>query len=140
MNDILVKIGADVTQFSRAMADSNKAIRNFGATNAETFNSFKTVGAGMVGISAAISAGLGFAVKTAADFESGMSQVSAISGATGDEFKLLEERARELGGSTSFSAKEASDGLQYLAQIGRASCRERVHRLRGREPYECTKA
>src|SRR5690625_3830752 len=139
-NDILVKIGADITDFSRKMAESNKALSNFGKANAETFDAFKKTGAAAVGIGTAIGAGLGFAVKTAADFESGMSQVAAISGATGDELKALEERARELGGSTSFSAKEASDGLQYLAQIGRASCRERVHRLRGREPYECTKA
>src|SRR5690625_6719468 len=47
-----------------------------------------------------------------------MSQVSAVSGATGDELQALTDRARELGGSTSFSAKEAADGLQYLALAG----------------------
>src|SRR5690625_4010218 len=61
---------------------------------------------------------LGKAVKTAADFESGMSQVSAVSGATGDELQALTDRARELGSATSFSAKEGSDGLQYLALAG----------------------
>src|SRR5690625_4733168 len=140
MNDILIKVGADITDFSKKMAKSNKALKDFSKANEETFDSFKKTGTAITAGGVALAGGLGFAVKTAADFESGMSQVAAVSGATGDELKALEERARELGGSTSFSAKEASDGLQYLAQIGRASCRERVHRLRGREPYECTKA
>src|SRR5690625_2859822 len=138
--DVLVKVGADISSYSREMGKASKELGSFTERNAETFSAFKKVGSAVTGAGLALSTGLGFAVKTAADFESGMSQVSAVSGAVGDELKALEERARELGGSTSFSAKEASDGLQYLAQIGRASCRERVHRLRGREPYECTKA
>src|SRR5699024_1857360 len=43
-NDILVKIGADITDFSRKMAESNKALRNFGKANTETFGAFKQVG------------------------------------------------------------------------------------------------
>src|SRR5690625_1904428 len=117
-NDILVKIGADITDFSRKMAESNKALSNFGKANAETFDAFKKTGAAGVGIWTAIGAGLGFAVKTAADFESGMSQVAAISGATGSELEALTARARELGGTTFCSAREAADGLQYLALAG----------------------
>src|SRR5690625_3815628 len=117
-NDILIKVGADITDISRKMEESNKALKDFGNANAETFDAFKKTGAAAVGIGTAIGAGLGFAVKTAADFESGMSQVAAISGATGSELEALTARARELGGTTSFSAKEAADGLQYLALAG----------------------
>lgn len=43
-NDILVKIGADITDFSRKMAESNKAIANFSKANADTFGAFKKTG------------------------------------------------------------------------------------------------
>lgn len=53
--------------------------------------------------------GLGTAaVKTAADFDSEMSKVSAISGATGDDFDQLRAKAREMGAKTKFSASEAA--------------------------------
>src|SRR5690625_3053093 len=117
-NDILVKIGADISDFSRKMNESSRALEDFSKANQQTFDAFRQTGAAVTGAGVALSAGLGFAVKTAADFESGMSQVAAISGATGEEFEALEARARELGGSTSFSAKEAADGLQYLALAG----------------------
>lgn len=60
----------------------------------------------------------GAAIKTGVDFQEGMSKVSAISGATGKDFKALEKQARDLGAKTQFSAKEASDGMQYLALAG----------------------
>ena len=43
-NDILVKVGADITDFSRKMAESNQALRNFGKANTETFSAFQKVG------------------------------------------------------------------------------------------------
>lgn len=118
MNDILVKVGADISDFSRKMAESNRALQTFSKTNQQTFESFKTVGKVATTSGAAIAGGLGFAVKKAADFESGMSKVAAVSGATGKDFDLLSERAREMGSKTSFSATEAADGLQYMALAG----------------------
>src|SRR5690625_2672798 len=103
-NDILIKVGADITQFSRAMAESNKALKDFGNANTETFDSFKKVGAGLTGISATIATGLGFSVKHAANFESAMSEVASVSGAVGKEFDLLSGKAREMGAKTSYSA------------------------------------
>ena len=44
MNDILVKIGADITDFSRKMKESNDALRNFGKANTDTFGAFQKVG------------------------------------------------------------------------------------------------
>src|SRR5699024_7792410 len=65
-----------------------------------------------------LSAVIGKSIKTEANFENGMSHVTSVSGATGDELQARTDRARELGSATSFSAKEASDGLQYLALAG----------------------
>ena len=64
-------------------------------------------------------AGLGAAaVKTAADFDSGMSKVAAISGATGDDLDALREKAREMGAKTKFSASEAASAMEYMAMAG----------------------
>ncbi|SDO79159.1 phage tail tape measure protein [Halobacillus aidingensis] len=57
-------------------------------------------------------------VRTGMDFEKSMSQVQATSGATGDDLALLEEKAREMGASTTKSASEAADGLNYMALAG----------------------
>ena len=58
------------------------------------------------------------AVKTAADFDSSMSKVAAISGATGDELQALRDKAREMGSKTKFSAEEAAEAMNYMAMAG----------------------
>src|SRR5690554_2139889 len=93
-NDILVKIGADISDFSRKMAESSKALKDFGNANSEIFDAFKKTGAAVTGAGVALAGGLGIAVKTASNFESAMSSVAAISGATGEDFELLSAKAR----------------------------------------------
>lgn len=58
------------------------------------------------------------AAKVGMDFESQMSRVKAISGATEEEFEKLNNQAIELGASTAFSAKEAAEGMENLASAG----------------------
>ena len=57
-------------------------------------------------------------VTTYNDFETGMSGVRALTGATNEEFTLLKETAKELGADTAFSASEAAVGMQNLASAG----------------------
>lgn len=57
------------------------------------------------------------AIKTAADFEQGMSNVQAISGATASDMERLGEKAKELGANTKFSASEASEAFSYMAKL-----------------------
>ena len=52
------------------------------------------------------------------NFTSTMSEVQAISGATGDELETLEACAREFGATTTFSASEAAEALKYMALAG----------------------
>jgi len=94
---------------------AQKAMKTFG----------KIAGVGLKGtvaavtaVSGAISAVGGFAIKTGAEFESAMSRVQAISGATGKEFDALKQQAMELGASTAFSASEAAEGMENLASAG----------------------
>ena len=58
------------------------------------------------------------AVKTAADFDTAMSQVAAVSGATGSDLDALREKAREMGSKTKFSASEAAEAMNYMAMAG----------------------
>lgn len=58
------------------------------------------------------------AVKVSTDFEAQMSRVKAISGATGEDFTKLREQAKQLGATTSFSAKAAAEGMENLASAG----------------------
>lgn len=81
-------------------------------------SSVENVGKKFLPVTAAVT-GLGTAaVKTAADFDSEMSKVSAISGATGDDFDQLRAKAREMGAKTKFSASEAASAMEYMAMAG----------------------
>lgn len=58
------------------------------------------------------------AIDIGRGFESSMSNVEALSGASEEELDALEGKARELGATTTFSASEASDALGYMALAG----------------------
>ena len=47
-----------------------------------------------------------------------MSQVAAVSGATGKDFDALRNKAREMGAKTKFSATEAAEAMNYMAMAG----------------------
>lgn len=73
------------------------------------------------GIQAASGAVKDFAkesIKTGMDFESAMAEVAAISGATGEDLKLLEDTAKKYGATTVFSASESAAALKYMSLAG----------------------
>lgn len=57
-------------------------------------------------------------IRTGEEFTAAISKVGAISGATADELKQLEDAARLYGSTTMYSAKESADALQYMALAG----------------------
>lgn len=69
-------------------------------------------------ISAPIVGAFVAATKASSNFDSAMSKVSAISGATGDDLDKLREKAKEMGASTKFSATESAEALNYMAMAG----------------------
>lgn len=81
-------------------------------------NKISSVGQKLLPVTGVVT-GLGTAaVKTAADFDSAMSRVAAVSGATGSDFDSLRDKAREMGAKTKFSATEAADAMNYMAMAG----------------------
>lgn len=90
------------------------------------FDAVTAVGNKLTGVGTKLTLGLttpiiGFGTactKTTADFDSTMSKVSAISGATGKDLDALRDKAKEMGAKTKFSASEAGDAFTYMAMAG----------------------
>lgn len=57
-------------------------------------------------------------INTYKNFEAAMSQVKSISGATEEQFAKLTAKAKEMGATTKFTAKESADAFNYMAMAG----------------------
>ncbi|RKJ46564.1 phage tail tape measure protein [bacterium 1XD8-76] len=65
-----------------------------------------------------VSIGLKDTIDTYKDFEAAMSQVKAISNATGSEMVKLTNKAKEMGATTKFTAEESAEAFNYMAMAG----------------------
>lgn len=92
-----------------SVTDKTKALSSAMTTTGQTLT--KNVTLPLVGIGTA-------AVATTAKFDSSMSNLQAISGATGTEIDSLRDKAKEMGAKTKFSASEAADAFTYMAMAG----------------------
>lgn len=61
---------------------------------------------------------VGQTIEVGKAFDSSMSNVAALSGATDEELKMLRDTAKEFGSTTKFSASQAADALGYMALAG----------------------
>lgn len=109
---INIKFLADLKQFSSQMQNANRSLEKTGAQLRKTGASLTAgltlplVGLGALGI------------KTFAEFEQEMAKVKAISGATTDQFKLLEANAKSLGATTRFTASEVAALQLNYSKLG----------------------
>ena len=121
----IVETEQELKRLETAANQSATAVQKIAATGEKLKtlgNNISNVGQKFLPATVAV-AGLGTAaVKTAADFDSAMdsamSEVSAVSGATGDDFDALRAKAREMGSKTKFSATEAANAMNYMAMAG----------------------
>ena len=81
-------------------------------------SNIESAGKNLLPVTGAVTALGTAAVKTAADFDTAMSQVAAVSGATGSDLDALRDKAREMGAKTKFSASEAAEAMNYMAMAG----------------------
>ena len=95
---IAAKIGKNLSSVGKSLTSAGSTLT-------------KTVTVPIVGAGAAI-------VKMSSTFESAMSKVQAISGATGDDLMALNKKAQELGATTVFSASEVANGMTEMAKAG----------------------
>lgn len=100
---------------------SATALQKIGATGEKlqtVGNKISSVGQKLLPVTGVVTGLETAAVKTAADFDSAMSRVAAVSGATGSDFDSLRDKAREMGAKTKFSATQAADAMNYMAMAG----------------------
>lgn len=99
-------------------------MKTFGSQSSSTGNiitSLASKAAVAVGAFVSIRQAVNFGkdvVNTGMQFEQGMANVSAISGATGAELTALSDKAKEMGTTTKFSALEAADAMSYMGMAG----------------------
>ena len=116
--DITANLRLKTQEFTAGMKEAGSMVGQFQSELNRVSGDFKKVGGGALAMGTATAVGIGSAVKTAADFEKGMSRVGALSGATEKELAMMTEEAMRLGSTTSFSATQASEGFQKLAMAG----------------------
>lgn len=112
--------------FTRGLEGARQQLATFGDSTQDTGTRMGALGGAMTATGGVLTKGLTVpilgigiaAVKTSADFQAQMSRVKAISGATGEDFEKLKNQAKDLGAKTSFSAKEAAEGMENLASAG----------------------
>ena len=105
----------------RQAEQSSVALQKIGAAGEKLQNvgsAIEGVGQKLMPVTAAVGGLATAAVKVASDFDSAMSQVAAVSGATGKELDALRDKAREMGSKTKFSASEAAEAMNYMAMAG----------------------
>lgn len=102
--------------------DSSEAEKGVSTIGDKLGSGLKTAaGVAVAAIGAATAAVTGFAassVSVGMDFDKAMSQVAATMGKTTDEIQNLRDFALEMGSTTSFSASQAAEALNYMALAG----------------------
>lgn len=109
-----------IDQYGKVVKDAGDASEDFGdaSTNAVESLSQALVAAGLADKVKDVAAALYDCVDTFAAFESQMSTVQAISGATAEDMVLLTDKAKYMGATTSFTATQAGQALEYMAMAG----------------------
>lgn len=117
----IVETENELKRLETKAKNANSELAKIGETGQVLQNAGdKISGAGekLLPVTAGITAIGTVAVKTASDFDSAMSKVAAVSGATGDDLQALRDKAREMGSKTKFSASEAAEAMNYMAMAG----------------------
>lgn len=116
-------ISGFIANLRNAENEANKRSKNIATTVANNLSSagkkLSTAGTVLTATVTTPILGAGAAiVALSSNFESAMSKVSAISGATGSDLEKLNQKAQEMGAKTKFSATEAADAFTYMAMAG----------------------
>ena len=109
--ELFVKIGVDDQASGKLSSLSSKLGKGLQTAAKVGVAAVTAVGSGIAALGT-------YAAKVGGDFEAQMSKVSAISGATGDDLQALEDKAKQLGIDTKFSATEAGQAFEYMAMAG----------------------
>lgn len=114
------KLKDQQVDLKKTMDEAGEGAKGFGEKSVEALETVEATLA-TVGISKALGEirdAYMDCINTAGDFEASMSNVEALSGATGEELTALSDKAKEMGATTKFTAGESADALSYMALAG----------------------
>ena len=117
----IIETEQELKRLEEQANQSATALQKIAATGEkwkEVGGNIENAGKKLLPVTATVTAFGTASVKTAADFESSMSKVAAVSGASGKELEDLTAKAREMGSKTKFSASEAAEAMNYMAMAG----------------------
>lgn len=107
------------TAVGEANSLSNKFSDTVGSGLTAIGDQISSVGASLTtAITLPLAAAAGASIKFGAEFDKGMSNVKAVSGATSEEFQTMRDAAVDWGEKTVYTATEASDALYYMGLAG----------------------
>jgi TP901 family phage tail tape measure protein len=110
MGKVFVEIGADPKKFFTALNGISKSVGKVGS-------SMSSLGSRLMGVGAAVAAPLALATRQFASFDDAIRLTGAVSGAAGLDLQKLNDKARELGATTSFTAVQVAT---LMGELGRA--------------------
>lgn len=110
---VFVEIGADPRRLFKSLQDLNKHIGKIGSQ-------LSGLGTRMTAFGAALTAPLALATRQFATFDDAIRATAAVSGASGSALQSLNDKARELGATTSFTAVQVAN---LMTELGRAGFR-----------------
>lgn len=117
--ELMARIFLDTSDYDRGLDNASSNTESFGSKVKGGLATVGKMGAAALAATTTAVAGFGVAsVKTGMDFDASMSNVAAISGATGSDLESLRDKAKEMGATTQFSASEAADAMGYMAMAG----------------------
>ena len=111
MGKVFVEIGADPAKFFRALKGVQRSIGRIGA-------SMTSLGTRMALVGGAMAAPIALAARQFAQFDDAIRLTGAVSGATGAGLQKLNDTARELGSTTSFTAVQVASLMTELGRAG----------------------
>lgn len=126
MGSAVAYLDLNTERFRSGLKSAQADLKVFESSTATATDKIKGVGSALTHVGSTLTVGVSMpllavgtaSVKTASDFQRGMSTVQAISGATGNDMKKLEQKAIEMGSKTEYSAKQSAEAFKYMAQAG----------------------
>lgn len=114
------KLKDQQVDLKKTMDEAGEGAKGFGEKSVEALDAVESVlaTAGIAKALGEIKDAYMDCINTAGDFEASMSNVEALSGASGDELETLSDKAKEMGATTKFTAGESADALSYMALAG----------------------
>lgn len=115
-----IRLAEETRDLRQAQEGAAQGAESFGGRAVGAFDAVgqALVAAGIYGGLQKIAGGYRQCINLAGEFESGMSNIAAISGADEQAINVLADKAKQLGGSTKFTAVESTAAMGYMAMAG----------------------